>query len=140
MTQAQTMIQSDNLTAYYQTIQKTGKLRTPEHAQRWSKAVLYTLALNLDRGAKKRLAGGLPEELARQLKRPFWLLHFRDKSLTRLEFQKMVARRAGNTDAQFARYPVQATFLALKSLVDSNVSQTVANSLSPELREMWQNA
>lgn len=141
MTQTMTSSTSKNdLNAYYTAVQQIGKLRTPHHAQRWSHATLRTLALNLDGRTKKQLANALPEELSKQLKRQFWLLHFRNKSLTCLEFQKMVANRAGNTDAQFARYPVQATFHALKSLVDSHVSQTVADTLSPELREMWQSA
>ena len=52
----------------------------------------------------------------------------------------MVANRAGNTDAQFARYPVTATFHSLKSLIPADVSKAVADTLSPELSEMWQNA
>ena len=103
-------------------------------------ATLRTLALNLNGRTKKQLANALPEELSKQLKRQFWLLHFRNKSLTCLEFQKMVANRAGNTDAQFARYPVTATFHSLKSLIPTNVSKAVADTLSPELSEMWQNA
>lgn len=131
---------NDNLMDYYTIIQKAGKLRTPDHAQRWSEATLRTLALNLSRGAKKELAQALPEELRRQLKRQFWLLHFRDKSLSQVDFQRMVARRAGNTDAQFARHPVQATFQGLKSLIGANVSSRVADGLSPDVRELWQNA
>jgi uncharacterized protein (DUF2267 family) len=131
---------NDTLNNYYTIIQQAGKLRTPEHAQRWSEATLRTLALNLSRGAKKELSQALPEELRRQLERQFWLLHFPDKSLSQMEFQRMVARRAGNTDAQFARYPVQATFQGLKSLVGANVSNQVADGLSPDVRELWQNA
>ena len=134
------MSNDNNLSNYYTIVQQTGKLRTPDHARRWSEATLRTLALNLSRGAKKELAQALPEELSKQLKRQFWLLHFPDKSLTQLEFQRMVARRAGNTDAQFARYPVQATFQGLKSLVGANVSNRVADGLSPDVRELWQNA
>lgn len=140
MTQTQTITPAAALADYYEGVRHLGKLRTVEHAQGWTRATCYTLALNLDRGAKKELANALPEELGRFLLRPFWLLHFRDKSLTRLEFQKMTARRAGNTDAQFARYPIQAIFHGFKNLISSSVSQRVADSLSPELREMWQNA
>ena len=131
---------SNDLTTYYTAVQQTGKLRTTDHARRWSQATLRTLALNLNGRTKKELARALPEELSKQLTRTFWLLHFRNKSLPRLEFQKMVARRAGNTDAQFARHPITATFHNLKTLVGDNVSQTVADTLSPELREMWQAA
>lgn len=135
----QTMTNND-LTSYYTAVQQIGKLRTPHHAQRWSESTLRTLAFNLDSGTKKKLARALPDELSKQLKRPFWLLHFRNKSLTQLEFQKMVANRAGNTDAQFARHPVTATFHSLKSLIPTDVSKAVADTLSPELSEMWQNA
>ncbi len=137
MTQTMT---SNDLNSYYTAVQTIGKLRTPNHAHRWSQATLRTLALNLDGRTKKKLANALPKELAQQLKRQFWLLHFRNKQITRLEFQKMVANRAGNTDAQFARHPVTATFHSLKSLIPNEVSQAVADSLSPELSEMWQNA
>jgi len=133
-------ITNNDLATYYTAVQQIGKLRTPNHARRWSQATLRTLALNLDGRTKKRLAKALPEELSKQLKRPFWLLHFRDKTLTRQEFQKMVARRAGNTDPQFARYPVTATFHSLKSLIPDDVNQAVTDTLSPELSEMWQNA
>lgn len=141
MTQTMTSSTSNNdLNTYYTAVQQTGKLRTPDHARRWSHATLRTLALNLNGRTKKQLANALPEELSKQLKRQFWLLHFRNKSLTCLEFQKMVANRAGNTDAQFARYPVTATFHSLKSLIPTDVSKAVADTLSPELSEMWQNA
>jgi uncharacterized protein (DUF2267 family) len=131
---------SANLTQYYTTIQEKGLLRTTDHAQRWSTAVLRTLGLNLSRGAKKQLAKALPEELAFPLTRIFWLLHFRNTNLTREEFQKMVARRSGNSDGQFARYPVTAVFHGLKMLIDDSTSRAVEDSLSPELREMWKNA
>ena len=68
-----------DLTNYYQNVQQNGSLLTADHAQRWSKAVLWSLGLNLDRKTKKELAKTLPDELAGFLTRAFWLLHFRDK-------------------------------------------------------------
>jgi uncharacterized protein (DUF2267 family) len=135
-----TQTNGTDLNNYYTTIKELGKLQTKAHAERWSEATLHTLALNLDRGTKKKLVKALPEELSDQLKRKFWLLHFRDKSLTCLEFQKMTARRAGNTDERFARYPVIATFHGLKNLMDDSLNDDVAETLSPELSQMWQDA
>jgi len=131
---------SADLTAYYTTIKEKGYLRTTQHAQLWSTAVLKTLGLNLDRSTKKKLAKALPEELAFPLQRIFWLLHFRNTSLSREEFQKMVARRSGNSDGQFARYPVSAVFHGLKVLIDDQTDKAVRDSLSPDLREMWEAA
>jgi uncharacterized protein (DUF2267 family) len=135
-----TQTNSTDLNDYYATIKELGKLRTTGHAARWSEATLHTLALNLDKGSKKKLLKALPQELSDQLKRKFWLLHFRDKSITTLEFQKMVARRAGNTDEVFARYPIVATFHGLKGLLDDSVNDNVAETLAPELSQMWQDA
>ncbi|PIE81189.1 MAG: hypothetical protein CSA11_05300 [Chloroflexi bacterium] len=135
-----TQTNATDLTDYYTTIRELGKLRTNKHAERWSEATLHTLALNLDRGTKQKLANALPEVLSAQLKRKFWLLHFRDKSLTCNEFQKITARRAGNTDESFARYPVIATFHGLKSFINDSLNDDVANTLSPELSQMWQDA
>jgi uncharacterized protein (DUF2267 family) len=129
-----------NLDNYYLTIKELGKLQTTGHAERWSEAILHTLALNLDRGTKKKLADALPETLSDQLKRKFWLVHFRDKNITSLEFQKMTGRRAGNTDESFARYPIVATFHGLKDLIDDPLSDDIADTLSPELSQMWQDA
>lgn len=129
-----------DLTDYYTTIKELGKLPTTDHAKRWSEATLHTLALNLDKSTKKELIKALPEPLSDQLKRKFWLLHFRNKGLTNLEFQKMAGRRAGNTDAKFAHYPVVAAFHGLKSLTDDSLDDKVANTLSPELSQTWQDA
>jgi uncharacterized protein (DUF2267 family) len=136
------MIQTEttDLTEYYQQVQKRGKLPTPDHARRWSVAVLNTLGLNLDRGTKKKLARALPPELAEALTRTFWLVHFRNPNLSSYEFQNQVARRSGNSDADFARIPVLAVFARLKSLLDSELSDRVAQSLAPEVRRLWQEA
>lgn len=129
-----------DLNHYYQQVQALGHLPTTAHAQRWSTAVLRTLSLNLSRSAKKQLANALPETLAADLTRLFWLAHFRDMSLSQIEFQKDVAKRAGATDAQFARTPVTAVFNGLKSLVGEEVSKQVNETLAPEISKMWQNA
>ena len=52
----------------------------------------------------------------------------------------MTARRAGNTDEKFARYPVIATFHGLKNIIDDSLNNDVADTLSPELSQMWQDA
>lgn len=135
-----TQTNSIELTDYYTTIKELGKLQTTQHAERWSEATLHTLALNLDSGTKKKLVKALPTPLSDQLKRKFWLVHFRNKSLTTVEFQKMTGRRAGNTDETFARYPVIATFHGLKNLIDDSLNDDVADTLSPELSQMWQDA
>lgn len=129
---------TEDLTTYYTHVQTNGLLRSPEQARRFSKAVLWTLALNLGGGARKSLAKTLPDELAAQLKRPFWLLHFRDKTKTRQEFLKEVAKRSGNTDAQFARYPTQAVFAELKAMAGQDVSDKITDSLAPEISTLWE--
>ncbi len=131
---------SDNVTNYYQTVQTRGSLRTPDHARRWSTAVLKTLGVNLDRKTKKKLAKALPEELGNDLKRLFWLVHFRNKNMTKQEFQFEVSKRSGNSDWQFAKIPVTAVFHGVKALIDNDTNQAVANSLAPDVRDLWQQA
>lgn len=130
----------DDLTDYFAYIQNAGKLRTTAHAQRWSRATLKTLGLSLDRGTKRKLAKALPAELAGDLTRVFWLVHFRDSSLTPYDFLNQVSRRAGNTDPDFARYPVTAVFHQLKAIVGQDTANQVAQALSPEMRQMWEAA
>ena len=129
-----------DLSSYYQNVEENGLLRTVDNAQRWSTAVLRALGLNLDRGTKKQLAKTLPEELAFDLKRKYWLLHFRDKNKPRDAFLKEVARMSGNTDAQFALHPTRAVFHELKGYAGEEVSNDVAESLSYEVGELWQEA
>ncbi len=129
-----------DLTSYYQTVQTQGNLRTPQHAHRWSTAVLKTLGFNLDGRTKKRLANALPNELGNDVKRVFWLLHFRNNSLSSHEFQNQVSRRSGNSDPQFAKTPILAVFHGVKQMVDSNLQKAVADSLAPEVRKLWEQA
>lgn len=131
---------NDKVDNYYQTVQSKGSLRTPAHAQRWSTAVLKTLGVNLDRKTKKKLAKALPEELGNDLKRLFWLVHFRNKNMTQQEFQFEVSKRSGNSDWQFAKIPTQAVFHSLKELIDQDTNQAVADTLAPDVRDMWQTA
>lgn len=131
---------TDNLTDYYAAIQATGKLRSPVHAQRWSRGVLNTLGLTLDRGTKKKLASALPNELAGDLTRKFWLAHFRNSGQTPYEFFNQVSRRSGNSDPDFARFPTTAVFRQIKALAGQNVSDQVAKALSPDMRQMWEAA
>lgn len=129
-----------DLNSYYQTVQNKGSLRTPDHARRWSTAVLKTLGFNLDGRTKKRLAKALPKELGDDVKRVFWLAHFQNNQLTSHDFQNQVSRRSGNSDPQFARTPILAVFHGVKALVDNSTQQAVADSLSPEVRELWEKA
>ena len=131
---------NNELTDYFAYIQKVGKLRSSAHAQRWSRAVLKTFGINLDRSAKKKLAQAVPAELADDLTRVFWLLHFQDGGLTQYDFLNQVSRRAGNTDPDFARYPTTAVFHQIKTIIGSDISQQIAKTLSPEMRQMWQEA
>jgi len=128
------------LSQYYSYILSTGKLRSIEHAQRWSNGVLKTLGICLDRRTKKNIAGNLPEELAKSLKGVFWLLHFRDPQMSGIEFQQRAARRSGNTDAEFAYYPTLAVFGGIKHYIDSDLEDRISNALSQEVRELWQKA
>lgn len=137
----QTMTQStEMLESYYQKVQKQGKLRSLLHAQRWSTAVLKTLGFHLDKGTRRALAQALPKPLADDLTRVFWLLHFPHKNLPAQEFYEQVARRSGNTDVAFARYPTTAVFAAVKELISPELSQRVGRALSPEVRAVWEQA
>jgi uncharacterized protein (DUF2267 family) len=129
-----------DLSGYYQTIRQNGHLPTVAVAQRWNEAVLRTLGLNLDRKTKKKLGKALPEELAYYLNRTFWLLHFRDRHKSNEEFLKEVARRSGSSDPAFAHIPTEAVFHQIKAVAGEDVSDAVADTLAPELSELWQQA
>jgi uncharacterized protein (DUF2267 family) len=128
------------LSGFYDYVLTQGKLRTPQHAERWTKATLRTLGLNLDRRSKRALSKELPEKLAFQLNRSFWLLHFRNNQLSRHDFCQAVGRRSGNTDPDFARFPVQAVFGGMKQFLSEETQKRVADTLSPEMRDLWQTA
>ena len=132
------MTNNTKLNHYYTEVQKYGNLPTQTHAKRWTTAVLQSLAPNLDRKTKKQLTNALPEELADTLSRTFWILHFRNTNITLYEFQDLVSKRSGNTDSHFAKIPVTAVFRGLKGLVNKEISNQVADSLAPELSELWQ--
>ena len=129
-----------DLSGYYQNIQQNGRLPTVAVAQRWNEGVLRTLGLNLNRKIKKQLGNALPEELAYYLKRTFWLLHFRDRGKSSEEFLKEVARRSGSSDPDSARVPTEAVIHEVKVFAGEDVSDAVADSLAPELSELWQQA
>jgi uncharacterized protein (DUF2267 family) len=128
------------LTGFYEQILTKGSLRTPQHARRWTKATLRTLGLNLDRGTKKAMSKELPEELAFYLNRSFWLLHFRNNQLSSHDFCQAVGRRSGNTDPDFAHIPVRAIFGGLKQFLSDDTKKRVADTLSPEMSDLWQKA
>ena len=129
-----------DLNSYYQQIQTLGKLRSVGHAQRWSTAVLNALGDNIDGRTKKRLAKALPAELATDLTRVFRFKRFVYKDMSAWEFQNQAARRGGNTDPQFAKFPVIAVFHGLKDYIDNELSQAVADALPTEVGSLWQQA
>lgn len=135
-----TLTKTSELTEFYRQVRQDSHLPTDQIARRWTRGVLQTLGLNLDRGAKSSLAKALPKELADAVNGVFWLLHFRNQSQSSFEFQKQVGSRSGNTDAQFARMPIVAVFKALKQIIDDNLRKRVADSLAPEIRDLWENA
>lgn len=130
----------DDLTQFYQGVEKVGKLRTDEHARRWTVGVLKTLGVSLPGKTKRKLARALPGGLAQSLTDVFWLLHFRNANLSSEDFQRAVARRSGNSDAQFARFPILAVFGGIKSMINQDLQLEVSQSLSPELRQLWEQA
>ncbi len=126
---------------YYQHIQRVGNVRTLDHAKRWSDGVLKTLGTSLHRKVKKDLAKNLPPELARSLNGVFWLLHFHDPTLSSREFLRRAGRRSGNSNSEFARYPTLAVFGGLKMFAaDSEIEKEIAEDLSPEIRQLWDQA
>lgn len=129
-----------DLERYYHFIYLNGKLRSPQHARRWSDGVLRTFGTALDGKTKRTLAKELPEELAISLKDVFWLLHFRDPNLSREEFLQRAARRSGNSNGEFAFYPVLAVFAALRYFISPETENKISDSLSPELRAYWERA
>jgi uncharacterized protein (DUF2267 family) len=128
---------TSSLDQYFQGIRVRGKQRSFDHAVRISHAVLHTLGFNLSSGVKRKLADSLPEELARQLKRGWRLIHFRDRNITLQQFSKDVSLHTGNTDPQFAETTTRAVFHNLKLLIDDNLNREIAKDLSPELRRVW---
>lgn len=123
--------------AFYDYVQTHGNLRTAGHGRIWTRGTLNMLGVNLSKSAKKALSNALPADLKKFLGGVFWLASFRDTNITADEFQNRVARRSGNSDAQFARGPVTAVFGAIKQTVNATVAKEVAESLSPELRGLW---
>ena len=128
------------LKSYYDYVQFNASLRTNDHARYWSTGVLKTLGLALDGKTKRALAKALPQELADSVTGVFWLLHFRDPVLTSDEFCRRVARRSGNSDAEFAMRPTLAVFGGLKMWIDDELNDRLTNTLSPEVRSMWESA
>ncbi len=126
---------------YYHHIQRVGNVRTLDHAKRWSDGVLKTLGTSLHRKVKKDLAKSLPSELAQSLNGVFWLVHFHDPTLSSQEFLHRAGRRSGNSNSEFARYPTLAVFGGLRMFaIDSELEKEIADDLSPEIRQLWEQA
>jgi uncharacterized protein (DUF2267 family) len=128
------------LDEYFDFVMNAGLLLSLEHAERWSTGVLKTLGTALNRRTKKALAKALPEELADSLNGVFWLIHFRDPNQTAEEFCGRVARRSGNSNGEFAVHPTVAVFAGVKNLVDEELIDRVAQNLSPQVRNLWEQA
>ncbi len=128
------------LTDFYQHVFQAGNLRSTDHARRWTRGVLETLGTVLDRRSKRAISKNLPDELATSLNGVFWLLHFRDPRYSSDEFYRRVAKRSGNSDTEFARHPTRAVFGGLRLYIGPDLDQRVADSLSPEVSLMWQEA
>ena len=129
-----------DIDGYYDHICQTGRLRTVQHARRWSDGVLRTFGTALNRKTKRDLAKALPDELAESVKDVFWLLHFRDPNLSSEEFLQRAARRSGNSNSEFAVYPTLAVFSGVRMIIDQELQSQVAESLSPQVRELWEQA
>jgi uncharacterized protein (DUF2267 family) len=129
-----------NLTQFYQSVSQQAYIPTEELSQRWTTAVLQTLGFHLPRRVKRALAKALPAELSGDVTRIFWLLHFRDPHLTAKEFQKQVSKRAGHSDAVYARFPITAVFATIKQQLDAQLNQQIGDALSPEVQALWEEA
>ena len=135
------MTQSEaNLTNYFEVVQEKASIISERQARRWSGAVLKMLGLNMGKSGKKALSGKLPKELSDDLNRAFRLMYFPSSNMPLSEFQSMVARRGGHSDPQYAKMAITGVFHGLKTLIDKDTSDKVAESLSPEMREAWENA
>ena len=129
-----------DLKNFYEYVHKQGMLRTVNHAKKWSDAVLRTLGEVLNLKTRRALRNALPQELGQVLSDFFWLLNFRDPELRSDQFCQTVARRSGNSNSEFAHYPIAAVFSGLMHFIDSELEEKVIRSLSPELKIMWQQA
>ncbi len=126
------------LQVYYEHVQRVGKLLSYELAERWSTGVLKTFGFHLNGRTKRSLVKVLPEPLSDDVKDVFFLLHFKDKNLSSRDFQKQVAKRSGNSDAEFARYPILAVFSGIRQFTNSKLNERISDALSPEVRELWE--
>jgi uncharacterized protein (DUF2267 family) len=126
--------------SYYQYVRIAGKLRTENHARRWSDGVLRTLGTALAPKTRRALAKALPSELAQSVKGVFWLLHFRDPNQSRGEFLQRAGRRSGNSNGEFAAIPSAAVLAGLRLFISPALDQQVAKSLAPDLRDYWEEA
>ena len=129
-----------NLDTYFGLIQEKGNIISEKLAKRWSESTLKMMGLYMGKGGKKALSGQLPKELSDDLNRVFRLMHFPNTNMPLQEFQSAVARRGGHSDPQFAKLAITGVFHGLKTLIDKDTTDKVSESLSPEIREVWDNA
>lgn len=131
-----------SLEEYFDYVKAVGKLRTEDHAVRWSNATLQILGLNVSGRIKRGLRNKLPKQLSDQLGFVFMPVFFRDQNIEAREFCNFVARRSrAASDPDFARLPVAAVFGGLKALLDDDdFSEKIQEDLSPELSKMWEKA
>ena len=129
-----------NLDTYFGLIQEKGNIISEKLAKRWSESTLKMMGLYMGKGGKKALSSQLPKELSDDLNRVFRLMHFPNTNMPLHEFQSAVARRGGHSDPQFAKLAITGVFHGLKTLIDKDTTDKVSESLSPEIREVWDNA
>ena len=129
-----------NLDTYFGLIQEKGNIISEKLAKRWSESTLKMMGLYMGKGGKKALSSQLPKELSDDLNRVFRLMHFPNTNMPLQEFQSAVARRGGHSDPQFAKLAITGVFHGLKTLIDKDTTDKVSESLSPEIREVWDNA
>jgi hypothetical protein len=99
---------------------------------------LKTLGFHLNGRTKRALVKVLPEPLSDDVKDVFFLLHFRDQSVSQQTFQKQVAMRSGNTNAEFARFPILAVFSGIRRFTNSKLNQRISDTLAPEIQALWE--
>lgn len=129
--------QALTLQSFYLNVENDARLRSAEHAEKWTSAVLRTLGFTMKGGAKRDLAKSLPPELAGQLTRGWKLINLYNSGMTQGTFLKQVALRSGNTDEAYSRLATTAIFGNLKTYVDDNLEREVARSLPKDVAELW---
>ena len=135
-----TQMNESELTAFYEHVKDVGRLRSVNHAKRWTRGVLETMGSSLNRGTKKDLQKSLPDELSKSVKAVFYLLHFRNSNQSSEDFLLQAGRRSGNSDPEFALYPTLGVFSGLRLFINQDIDSRISDTLSPEVSNLWNEA